>query len=166
MTDGILSLEDQQERLSEVYVSTVALSAGYSVAKSDLDRDGIDLQLRAGGGMLPQIDIQLKATYTLGEPQSGMYRYPLKVRNYNLLRLETLVPRILILYHMPKEFAQWAVFEPESLTLRRCAFWVNLAGLAETANSATVTIDVPANNIFNVSCLKSMMDKTRRGERI
>lgn len=115
LADSVLSLEDQQELFSEIYVSAVAFSAGYTVSKPNLDREGVDLEVRAGGTIFPQIGVQLKATYNLGEPVNGAYRFPLKVRNYDLLRRDTLVPRLLVVYQMPREVDQWAVFQSEHL---------------------------------------------------
>lgn len=51
---------DQQEALSRAYTKTVASYAGYTTASYDLDRDGIDLRIQAGGDMRPSIELQLK----------------------------------------------------------------------------------------------------------
>ena len=166
LPDSLLASTDQQELLSEVYVSAVATAAGYNVARPRVDRDGIDLEIQAGGGMRPRLEIQLKATFNLRLDNDGNCRVPLKVRNYNLLRENTLVPRVLVVYSMPREAMRWATIDSEGLTLRKCAYWVNLLGCPETANTDSVSIDVPTCNVFDVACLKGMMQRARDGVRI
>lgn len=166
LPDSLLASTDQQELLSEVYVSAVATAAGYSIAHPRIDRDGIDLEILAGGGMRPRLEIQLKATINLRLDDDGVCRFPLKVRNYNLLRENTLVPRILVVYSMPRQTEQWATINADGLILRKCAYWVNLLGCPETANTDSVTVDVPECNVFDVACLKAMMQRARDGVRI
>jgi Domain of unknown function (DUF4365) len=95
MTDALMTLADREEGLSRAYLSAIAAGAGYVTASMDFDRDGVDVQIRAGGTMRPSLDVQLKATINLGEPTNGTFRFPLKRRNYDLLRGQTMIPRIL-----------------------------------------------------------------------
>ena len=76
MSDSILASGDRKEGLSRAYVQAVAAAAGYTLAEQNFDRDGVDVQVRAGGEMRPSLDMQLKATVRLG--QDGAYwRFPL-----------------------------------------------------------------------------------------
>jgi hypothetical protein len=134
MTDSLLTPNDREEALSRVYVCAVAALAGYGTAIPDIDRDGVDIQIRAGAPMRPSLDIQLKATISLGNPVEGAFRFPLKRRNYDLLREETMIPRILVVLDLPKDEADWLSVSPEQLILRRCAYWASLTGLVETDN--------------------------------
>ena len=76
MNDVILASTDRQEALSRAYVAAVAASAGYTLAVQDFDRDGVDVQVRAGGTMRPSLDIQLKATSRLDQGREEQFRYP------------------------------------------------------------------------------------------
>ena len=62
MVDTLLSKADKEEELSRIYARAVAAGAGYVTSVPEYDRDGVDLQIRAGGHMRPAIDLQLKAT--------------------------------------------------------------------------------------------------------
>ena len=64
MTDVLLSTTDREEALSRAYVQTIAAGAGYVVGDMDFDRDGVDITVKAGGGMRPCLDIQLKAQWS------------------------------------------------------------------------------------------------------
>ena len=88
MTDSLLTPQDREEALSRSYAYVIAKLAGYITSEYDFDRDGFDFRIQAGGNMRPAIDLQLKATINLGNPRDGYFRYPLMVRNYDLLRIE------------------------------------------------------------------------------
>ncbi|MFO1199040.1 MAG: DUF4365 domain-containing protein [Burkholderiaceae bacterium] len=163
MSDALLAETDREEALSVAYVHAIAAGAGYVVAKDDYDRDGIDLQIRAGGNMRPCLDLQLKATVNLGCAKDGLLRYPLKRRNYDLLRQQCMVPRILVVLALPENKQDWIAITPEALILRRCAFWVSLAGSPDTENCDSITVSIPASNYFDVSALRDLMNKSRRG---
>lgn len=163
MVDSLMTSNDREEALSRAYVAAVAAGAGYVTAEQNFDRDGVDIQIRAGGSMRPSLDIQLKATINLGEATNDAYRYALKRRNYDLLRGQTMVPRILVVLSLPAAEADWLSVTPEQLILRRCAFWVSLAGFSETQNNESVTISIHNNNRFDVDSLKALMERARSG---
>ena len=121
MTDALMTSTDREEALSRAYVAAVTAGAGYVTALMDFDRDGVDVEIRAGGSMRPSLDIQLKATINLGELISGVFRFPLKRRNYDLLREETMIPRILVVLDLPANEMDWLNVHPDQLIMRRCA---------------------------------------------
>lgn len=164
MNDALLSVQDQEEELSLAYVAAVAAKAGYVMAKSSKDRDGIDLTIKGGSLNWPSIDIQLKATVKLGQARDGCFRFALKRRNYDLLRGErTMMPRLLVVLDLPKNSDQWLEISSEALMLRRAAYWVSLRGSPETLNKTSITIMIPKENLFDVSSLRALMKKARKG---
>lgn len=163
MNDALLTAEDREEALSRVYARAVAAGAGYKTADYDFDRDGVDLRIHAGGRMRPAIDLQLKATADLGVPTKGHYRFELKVRNYNLLRIDTQTPRLLVVLDLPTDEVRWLTITTEELILRRCAYWLSLVGAPETDNRSSVTVRIPMGNVFDVNNLCLIMDRSRGG---
>jgi hypothetical protein len=163
MNDALMAVTDREEALSRAYVAAVAAGAGYVTAVMDLDRDGVDIQIRAGGSMRPSLDIQLKATINLGEPRGGAFRFPLKRRNYDLLLADTMIPRILVVLDLPRNEADWLRVTSDSLILRRCAYWASLGGKSETRNKESVTILIQSQNRFDVDSLRALMEQARRG---
>ncbi|MFD0389906.1 DUF4365 domain-containing protein [Tistrella bauzanensis] len=158
-----MSAPDQEEALSRAYVAAVAAGAGYTTATMDLDRDGVDIQIRAGGSMRPSLDIQLKATINLGAAHEGIFRFPLKRRNYDLLRDVAMVPRILVLLDLPRDKAEWLTVAPEQLMIRRCAYWANFARSPATDNQDTISVSVKQSDRFDVSGLVALMNSARAG---
>lgn len=163
MSDALLSGPDREEALSRVYACAVAAVAGYTTEDCKLDRDGVDLSIQAGGDMRPGLDLQLKATVNMGEPRDGHFRFPLKLRNYDLLRIETQTPRLLLVLDLPRDEGQWLTITVDGLMLRRRAYWANLKGCGETDNQTSVTVSIPEANVFDVESLRVLMDQSRGG---
>ena len=163
MTDKLLTSADREEALSRAYIQAVAAGAGYVVANLDFDRDSVDCEIKAGGAMRPSIAIQLKATINLDEPVDGAYRYPLKRRNYDLLREPTQTPRMLVVLALPRDEQEWLRVTASALVMKRCAYWVALTGAPETRNSDSVTISLPEQNRLDVDALRGLMEQSRTG---
>ena len=159
----MLTYPDREEALSRVYAHAVAARAGYVTAVYDIDRDGIDLRIQAGGAMRPALDLQLKATVNLGEAREGCFHFPLKRRNYDLLRIETQTPRLLVMLDLPKDEEQWVTITEDELVMRRRAYWLNLKGFEETDNRSSVTVRIPVGNLFDVENLHTLMEQSREG---
>jgi hypothetical protein len=163
MTDALMAVSDREEALSRAYVAAVAAGAGYVTSMMDFDRDGVDIQIRAGGAMRPSLDIQLKATINLGQPRGGAFRFPLKRRNYDLLLADTMIPRILVVLDLPRDETNWLQVTHDQLIMRRCAYWASLGGSSETANKQSVTILIHSSNRFDVDSLRALMQQARKG---
>jgi hypothetical protein len=164
MSDGLLAPSDREEALSRAYVHAIAAGAGYVVATMDFDRDGVDVEIKAGGAMRPSVALQLKATVNLGDAVEGVFRFPLRRRNYDLLREQTQVPRLLVILSLPGDEDDWLRVTAEQLVLRRCMFWTSLAGFPETENRESVTVSIPSANHLDVESLRRLMELSRLGE--
>ena len=113
--------------------------------------------------MRPALDLQLKATINLRASPDGHYRFPLNRRNYDLLRVETQTPRLLVVLHLPRNEEQWVTITAEELVMRRRAYWLNLRNCDATDNQSSVTVRIPMGNVFDVDNLRTLMDQSRRG---
>lgn len=164
MSDSLLSTPDRQEALSRAYAAAIAASAGYTTYNpADFDRDSIDLGFSAGGAMRPKLDAQLKATINLRK-SGDFFKFPLKKRNYDDLRVQTQVPRIIVVLALPRKEAGWLNISVQRLVIRRCAFWASLLGQPELPESQqSMTVEIPAANIFDVNGLKYLMERARMG---
>ena len=163
MTDNRLTRADREEALSRAYVQAVAAGAGYIVATMDFDRDGVDVEIKAGGAMRPSIGLQLKATINLGEAKDGAFRFPLKRRNYDALRIPTQAPRLLVVLGLPPTEEDWLTVTHDNLILRRCAYWASLAGAPETDNETSVTVSIDITHRLDTEALRALMEQSRTG---
>lgn len=163
MTDTLLTAPDREEALSRAYAYAVAARAGYVTSIPDPDRDGVDLRIQAGGAMRPALDLQLKATINLSKLHEGRFHFPLKRRNYDLLRQPTQTPRLLVVLDLPRDEHRWMTITADELILRRSAYWLNLKGAEELDNRSSVTVRIPTGNLFTVEGLRALMDQSRGG---
>ena len=161
--DELLTTADQEEALSCVYVSAIAARAGYTTSSPSPDRDGIDLQVQAGDAMRPALDLQLKATVNLERIDNGYIRFPLRRRNYDLLRMETQTPRLLVVLDLPNDEDLWMTITADELVLRHRAYWFNLRGREEIANRVSITVEIPEGNLFHIESLRRLMEQSRVG---
>ena len=165
MTDSLLTSQDIEERLSVTYVRAVAARAGYTTSERDLDRDGVDMQIQAGGAMRPAIDLQLKATINLGiAKEDGCFRFKLARSNYDKLIDASVIPRLLVVLDLPKERAKWLNVTKEGLILRRRAYWLSIRDLPRISNKNSITLSIPERNVLDVERLQDLMEESRTGK--
>ena len=165
MTATLLTVPDQKERLSLVYVKALAVRAGFVTSAPEPDRDSVDLRIQAGGPRRPALDLQLKASAALDEPRAGFVPFRLTIKNYSDLCVETQTPRLLVVFELPKDESRWMTVTAEELILRRRAYWLSLQqGHAEDAGRQTVTVAIPERNVFDVDALRELMEQSRKGE--
>ncbi|MFD1944737.1 DUF4365 domain-containing protein [Paradevosia shaoguanensis] len=162
--DALLHQTDVESALSIAYVYAIAAHAGYNCSEAPQpDRDSIDLQIWAGGQMRPKLDIQLKSTVNL-KGSEVHFSYPVKLKNYEDLRVATQTPRILVVLDLPSEPEKWLTASSEQLVIQRCAYWVSLRDAEPTENRATVSVPIPRQNVFDVPALRRLMEMSRLGK--
>ena len=160
--DSLLSLQDVQEALSKAFLCAVAARARYATCERDFDRDGVDVTVEAGADFRPKIDFQLKATKNL--PQVGQhFSFPCPRRNYDLLRIPTQTPRLLLVFKMPEDEADWLNVTDSETLIRHCGYWLSLRGFPDTKNSETVSVHIPQSNRLTVEELIKLMALSRSG---
>ena len=160
--DSLLTLTQQEELLSRAYAHAVASRAGYVTAVYESDLDGVDMRIQAGGDMRPAVELQLKATINLGDGGDHV-RFPLKRRNYELLRKATQTPRLLVVLELPNHPEQWMDITADELVIRHRAYWISLLGYEKTTNQCSVTVHIPKQNRFDVTGLQLLIERSRKG---
>ena len=148
-----------QEQLSLAYVRAAIFRYGYNLSRLEVDDHGIDGTIVAYSrnrhlGNRNKIDFQLKAT-TVYDIRGANLIYDLPVDNYNVL-IETGPPQVLILFAMPGDDALWLSQSHDEMSLRKCAYWVSLMGLARSGNSSTVRVSIPMSNMLDQDGLLDM----------
>jgi hypothetical protein len=168
----MITTAHRMESLSRAYVQAVAAQAGltFSFRVYDYGTDVTLSEVREVDGVHAEtgflIDVQLRSS-TLAEVRDQAVVYDLDVRTYDYLRREdALAPRILVLLVLPADAVDWLRQSEAALELRRCAYWVSLRGVPETANTSSVRITIPRTNVFGVSAVGAMFDRLHTGERI
>lgn len=165
-TDGLLASTDIEDALAQVYIAALAAKAGYLIVRRDFDRDSVDITVEAGGHMRPKLDVQLKATINLVEVGEARdtFSYHCSRRNYELLRLATQTPRILVVMRLPKEPRDWLSINPHELIMRHCAYWVSLLNAPEIDEGKQgKSVHLPKANRLDDEALRMLMEQSRSG---
>ena len=153
-----MDLNSRKDHFSRAVVRAVAATAGVRATVPEHDEDSEDMTFAApdtDAAPGARLAAQLKCSQNVGPP-NGQFFFPLAVKNYNDLRWpaeELYVPRILIVVHVPADPADWMVSDPEKMLLKRCAYWVSLAGAAATKNTSTVSVTIPREQVFDPAAL-------------
>jgi hypothetical protein len=164
----MMDIAQRKEQFSRAYVRAVAAVAGFSVATPEVDDESIDMALSGrsveGVPCRPRIELQLKCT--AGDVvRDDLIVYPLRRKNYDELRLtDLLVPRLLIVVHVPETEEEWLRHTEDELVMRRCGYWVSLRDEPETSNQSKVTVYLPRWNVFDVAGLRALMGRAARRE--
>lgn len=147
---------DVEANLSYAYLHAVAARAGAVCKPGERDEDnkGIDATVRIFGPFPNaqyikslHLDIQIKATIATPTDRETHWSYFIKGRE----RYEKLcqpceaVPLLLVVLFLPDDSEQWVEHSPESLILRRCAYWVSLRGAPACTNTTGQTVYLPKN---------------------
>ena len=166
------------EDMSFAYLKALCAYNGYSLKKeTEHDNDGVDATIKCKGypseyeeGMefSPVIDVQLKSSYSrLRRNQDGTLRFTFEVKNYNeLVRENRGTATILVILHMYEDRERWLNHTEESLSITKCAYWVNLKGMPQSDNMNNITINVPEGNLLTKESLKELMIRSSKGERL
>jgi hypothetical protein len=154
----------RQEQFGNAFLLALAAVAGFAAAKPGTDHDSIDWTLSSRLPRRPKLDIQMKSTRT-DDGEGAMIRFQLRRKNYDdLILTDVLSPRLLVLVLVPLDIEAWMEQTPEQLVLRRCGYWMSLAGAPPSDNESTVTIGVPRANVLTSSALTSLMQRANDGE--
>ena len=89
--------------------------------------------------------------------------FPLSIHDYDNLRT-AMFPFVLIVVLVPDDETQWLTQTNDELCLRHCGYWMSLAGRPAVSNTNSVTVHIPAANVFGSRGLTDLMDKVARGE--
>jgi len=161
-----MDLNQQKEQFSRAYVRASAAAAGFDTYTLGVDDDSIDMGIAAGGKKSrrrPRLELQLKCT---AKEIADVMRFPLKLKNYNDLRCDCWVPRILVVVAVPVRRESWVTEMKNQFVMHCRAYWVSLAGWPQTTNTDNVTVELPPDQPFSVDELNRLMNLIDRTGRI
>jgi hypothetical protein len=160
----------QKEQLSVAYVHAIAARAGYACQVKTPDEESVDVTVSACGLIhdtsiirSPRLDLQLKASSSLYiKPER--FSFPLPRKNYDDLRADSMVPKILVVLMLPKDSTEWLDVDEKRMIVRRSAYWASLSGQPEKRNTTKVSIQIPRSQRFDVDQLQALMKRVSRQE--
>lgn len=162
-----MDLNIRKEEFGHAYVHAVAAAAGYSMMRTLVDDDSIDLQLvskrESEYVRSPRLEIQLKST-SQDLFNNGYLHFPLKLKNYNDLRsVKLLVPRLLVCIVLPADDPDsWLLHSEEKLIMMKCGYWMDLKGYPPQDNTSSITVRIPQTQLLNTIALTNLMEGIRK----
>ncbi len=165
---GLLTQQHRQEALSRAYIQAVTGKLGMSCSFANFDY-GIDVTINdiieLNGQYFEsgfRLDVQAKSSVN-AKVEKDFVAYALEVKAYETLRVNTRVPRILVLLVLPPQESEWVDQDEERLILRKCAYWISLKGRGPITNQTRITIRIPRGNLFSVDGLRTIMETVKQG---
>jgi hypothetical protein len=158
------------EAFQESYVRAVGAAAGCVFAgRPDID-EGTDVAFThrstshtALGDNVARVEIQMKATGAAAPSGATHVSATMTRDRYNFYATSNpTVHRIVVIMVMPSSPAHWSSFQPNGLTLRHSAYWVNLAGVAPS-QAKTPTVSAPVSQPFDDVAFCDMMERIGQG---
>lgn len=161
MAPPILTDNQRKEKLSHAFVAALAARDGLMFQQGpEPDMDSIDATIRSGPPRPAAVDLQLKATSNAQKYQDGLH-FRLKLKNYNDLVTQRAVPLVLVVLELPADESQWLDCTPERMILRKCGWWISLAG-REPLDAGSATVVIPRTQRFGQSGLAPLFAHSRR----
>jgi hypothetical protein len=158
-----IPLNDRMEAYSTAWVHAIAASAGVAIGKIRPDINSLDVHFLSpddGDDAGTCSHVQIKSTAeVLATSSTGDKTYKLRHSDYDHLRIETTVPRLLVVLEVPRNVTDWLVCGPEQLVMNASARWASLRGAAPTtyAASSKIPVTLPAANVFTPEALRANM---------
>ncbi|MEC4015594.1 DUF4365 domain-containing protein [Streptomyces sp. H27-D2] len=167
---GALATTACMETLQVGYLHAVAAAAGCSLAQPFPDY-GIDWHVNhsAPGHAVDDevtIKVQLKCTYQIAPHPAGQ-TFGFTIDNDHLTKLArspVSVHKILVVMLVPRDQEEWLRAGHDSLELRHCCYWTNLAGHPVTGRRRT-TVRIPTSRFFDDRALCEIMTRVGAGGR-
>jgi hypothetical protein len=165
---------EQKQQLSIAYLHAVASAAGFACQAPGVDDDSVDRTLVARGWLheksvlrSPKIDVQLKSTSRepLGVGEDS-FVFRLNRKNYDELRHQAMVPRLLVVMLLPLDPERWVEQDAERMLSRHAAYYVSLAGRGDAGHRGKVPVELPGKNLLSVFNLRRLMVRASRRMRI
>ena len=151
-----------KQEISYIYLHALVTSLGYSLERTCVDMDSVDATLCArakvvgskGIMLSPKIDVQLKATER--ECSEEFIAFNLSKKNYEDLRQNTMVPKILIVLFLPVGM-DWFCFDAEKISLYGKSYWMSLKGMNRSENQSSVTVYLPQSQRLTNEAIQQLM---------
>jgi hypothetical protein len=102
------------------------------------------------------LEFQVKCT-AQAVPDGSDLGFELSKKNYDDLRVGTVIPRLLFVLTIPEQPEDWLHQSERRMVLRRSGYWASLRGLPDLPNTTTITVRIPRSHLLTPEALRSLM---------
>ncbi len=153
-----LPLSERKGLFGMVYLRAIAAVAGYGVSPPESDYDSIDLIVNSKQGKRHKLEFQVKCT-AVAVLRDEDFSFELPKKNYDDLRIDTIIPRLLFIVVVPEAPTEWLRQTERRMNLRRCGYWLSLRDFEERPNISSVAVSIPRSNLLTPEALQSLMTR-------
>jgi len=157
------------ESLEMSYVRAIAAAAGCVVAGTPEIDEGVDVMLSHTADShqhdhVAYLNIQMKSTTSFDGVDGPSISASMRGDRWNYFSTaHPTIGKIVVIMSLPKDQARWTEVGHDSLTVRYCAYWVNIVGQPPIDKDSTTTVTAPKSQIFNDVALCDMMQRIGQG---
>lgn len=164
-------LADHKEQLQLGYLRAVVAASGcVFIGEPSID-EGTDVYLkhrrREENGDIKEalLALQLKATATQFDARAEFVTARMSRNRYDEYRSQNpSVPQIAVVMTLPELQENWVTATPDALSIRHCAYWVNLAG-AKVSSATNPSFRAPTTNVLDDVALCHIMERIHNGDK-
>ncbi|EKJ86117.1 uncharacterized protein DUF4365 [Leptospira meyeri] len=163
----------KKELISIAYITAIAAHENYLVVEFIHDY-GVDITLKELDSRVTfdgkkeyfpngrEVDIQIKAIKeSRFNSKAGIFKYPLKSKNYNDLfsRQNSKKPLILFLFVLPNEEKEWISLNKEDLMIRKNCYFFIPNNIPINTCKYNKTIEISTSNRLISNTIKNLFDQ-------
>jgi len=159
---------DLMEALQLSYLRAVAASAGSVIFGVPEIDEGVDVMLSHTADShlhdhIAYLQVQMKSTSAFEGLDTDHISASISAKRWNFYCTSNpTIGKIIVIMSVPKDLANWTQAQHDALSVRYCAYWVNIEGQPEVTTETT-TVTAPKSQIFNDIALCDIMERIGRG---
>jgi hypothetical protein len=162
----VVATNDEKDVFSRAYLFAIAAAAGLMVEFPSRDAESVDAQIRPLSASQfprsPRLEVQLKCSSDVRLRRPDGIHFELEQKNYDDLRKDAVVPKLLVVVLVPSEFPYLHSF-PHLAILKYSAYWKSLYGLPSNGNKRSTTVEIPWVNRLTPEALRTILSDFERG---
>ena len=162
------NLDDSKckEEFSLAFTHAIATAARCVAEPHRVDVERVDVLIKQEASHTKytdaRVEVQLKCTSQNVLHEDGIH-WPLTKDHYDHLRdPNSFTPQILVVVLVPDTLTKWTTHNEDHLLLHQRALWLSLRDSPEIT-TASKTVVLPRNQIFNVEQLLAMLQRIGNG---
>jgi hypothetical protein len=152
------------------YARAIACRAGFVVEGVRRSPDGVEITVCSPEPLSssatlasPALDLHL-ATQVIEPLPAKDILFDLPAHGYERLIARCAIPRVLVVFVMPKDEKSWLGWTENELVLPSSAYWISLLGRARVPNAGAVRIAIPRAQLFEPLSLRALLQRVGEEE--
>jgi hypothetical protein len=164
------SIHGIHSELSVAYARAVACRAGFVLEDIRKGPGGVEATVRSPEPLSssatlasPTLELQLTAQVLDPLPAKEIL-VDLPAASYERLIARCAIPRLLVVFVMPKDEKTWLSWTENEMVLPHSAYWISLLGRARVPHAAALRVTIPREQVFDSLNLRALLQRVGEEE--